>query len=376
MQTEKALQLNAFIVLALDTFDNFNGKATGNEPISEEIKIQFQEKCFEDRFQQFLIELKLNIVEYQEINIVKDYTMGCFMDITEWDGFNGFENQFIIANSYEIKFLLAIKQRIDNYSRKMIYCCMIKKQHKDVFCLFNIFEEEMKALHKSLEIGDEKMEDRSIESKQVDREVVAEIIENINIEPKKDDRFDFQKMKVKSDQLTTTNDKLKFIHERLYDLDQWEIQYDEQVDDPDFGTYYHLSNRYYPNFRELCRSELQRLDKISELEKKTTLKETSAVTPQAIEPSDFIWNTTDTNLLELVAALYQVNAIKLKGGTKLTRVELISYFETMFGFQIKNVEVKLTRATNRQDKTPFLDSLTLAFENYAEEKDEKIRKRK
>jgi hypothetical protein len=183
-------------------------------------------------------------------------------------------------------------------------------------------------------------------------------------------------MKVKSDQLTTTNDKLKFIHERLYDLDQWEIQYDEQVDDPDFGTYYHLSNRYYPNFRELCRSELQRLDKISELEKKTTLKETSAVTPQAIEPSDFIWNTTDTNLLELVAALYQVNAIKLKGGTKLTRVELISYFETMFGFQIKNVEVKLTRATNRQDKTPFLDSLTLAFENYAEEKDEKIRKRK
>jgi hypothetical protein len=45
--------------------------------------------------------------------------------------------------------------------------------------------------------------------------------------------------------------------------------------------------------------------------------------------------------------------------------------------EIKDVEVKLTRATNRKmSTTPFLDKLKLAFENYVQEKEEKQLKRK
>jgi RteC protein len=80
--------------------------------------------------------------------------------------------------------------------------------------------------------------------------------------------------------------------------------------------------------------------------------------------------------VELLTSIYQNNSIERKDGKSLTRKELMDYFQELFGMEIKDVEVKLARATNRNDKTPFLDRLTTAFENYAEEKEEKQMKRK
>ena len=98
--------------------------------------------------------------------------------------------------------------------------------------------------------------------------------------------------------------------------------------------------------------------------------------PKKPLPSTLLWKANDTDLLELVVALHKDNIIERKDKKELTRKELIEYFSGLFDLQIKDVEGKLTRATNRNDKTPFLDKLKLAFENYGQEKEEKQRKRK
>ena len=84
--------------------------------------------------------------------------------------------------------------------------------------------------------------------------------------------------------------------------------------------------------------------------------------PATVTP--YSWNASVTDLIELVAALHQENIIERKNKKELTRKELIEYFRGLFDLQIKDVEVKLTRATSRYEKTPFLDRLKHAFENF------------
>lgn len=78
-----------------------------------------------------------------------------------------------------------------------------------------------------------------------------------------------------------------------------------------------------------------------------------------------LWKGNDTELLELVVALTQTGKVTNKAG-KSTRAEVLSVFEGLFGITVKDSEKKLEAAAKRKrDKTPFLKSLVLAFENYA-----------
>jgi len=86
---------------------------------------------------------------------------------------------------------------------------------------------------------------------------------------------------------------------------------------------------------------------------------------------DYKWNATETDLLELVTALYKKQAFERRDGKAIKRIELINYFQELLGLEIKDVEGKLTRATGRNDNTPFLDGLRGAFKNYKVEKDAK-----
>jgi hypothetical protein len=176
-------------------------------------------------------------------------------------------------------------------------------------------------------------------------------------------------LKDECDKLETSSQKVNLINERLLDFYQWQIMYDN-INSPNKNIAYLYSNTYYPNLVKLCEFELKRF----EFGSVDSLKTDSS--PVQIVKSDFCWNATHTDLLELVTALFLDNAVKHKDGSVLKRKELMDYFQDLFGMDIKNVEVKLARATNRNDKTPFLDRLTLAFENYAEEKEVKQMKRK
>lgn len=78
-----------------------------------------------------------------------------------------------------------------------------------------------------------------------------------------------------------------------------------------------------------------------------------------------LWRGNDTELLELVVALTKTGKVTNKAG-KSNRAEVLSVFEALFGITVKDSEKKLEAAAKRKkDKTPFLKSLVLAFENYA-----------
>ena len=84
------------------------------------------------------------------------------------------------------------------------------------------------------------------------------------------------------------------------------------------------------------------------------------------------WNTSDTDLLELIVALQESNSIVLEN-QKTNRKELIRNFEKIFNIQIKDPESKLTRATERKkDTSPFLTNLKQSFEDYCLRKEERL----
>ena len=192
----------------------------------------------------------------------------------------------------------------------------------------------------------------------------------------KEDRFDFPNLQKECLQLGSYTEKIKHINERLFDFEQWQIQSDNLIVDKDFGQYYEFTAKYYNDFETLCGIELRRLEKMIELDQRLPLLPNDVIKSESSALS-YKWTASDTDLLELVAALYKNESIQRKDGKPLNRKELLGFFEELFGLKIKDAEAKLTRATNRViNMTPFMDKLKLAFENYAEEKDEKLRKRK
>jgi hypothetical protein len=53
----------------------------------------------------------------------------------------------------------------------------------------------------------------------------------------------------------------------------------------------------------------------------------------------------------------------------MSRKELLSCFESLFGMEVKNAESKLAKATERKNNpTVFLNRLQNAFNSYAEDK--------
>lgn len=157
----------------------------------------------------------------------------------------------------------------------------------------------------------------------------------------------------------------------MIDFQQWQMLYDNVGVADNLNAYFY-SKLYYPNFITLCKSELNRYS----LYQQDTAEKAVTTTPQQYIPQ-YVWKSSDTDLLELVAAIYQNRSIERKDGKTLTRKELVDYFQQIFNLKIKDPEGKLTRATSRKlNITPFLDTLKIAFENYGEEKDEKQRSRK
>ena len=85
-----------------------------------------------------------------------------------------------------------------------------------------------------------------------------------------------------------------------------------------------------------------------------------------------IWQKNDTDLLELVTALFESGSIT--NSTKdLTRKEAINAFMGFFGMEIKDAESKLSRATSRKkDVAQYLSNLKTTFEDYAKAKDDRL----
>jgi hypothetical protein len=198
---------------------------------------------------------------------------------------------------------------------------------------------------------------------------------SLEINPEKIERFNFEKLQSECNIITPIAEKIQNIEDRLLQFRQWQIQYDELVFDKDIGSYHPLTEKFFSNFEDLCGLELERLRKRLVFED-TRTQQCTTIMHEVEMKGNYTWNSSDTDLLELLAALHKSESIKRKDGKVLTRKELIDYFQTILGIEIKDVEGKLARATNRNANTPFLENLAQEFRNYASEKLAKQSKRK
>lgn len=81
------------------------------------------------------------------------------------------------------------------------------------------------------------------------------------------------------------------------------------------------------------------------------------------------WNGTDSDLIELVAALMAAGAISSRNGDKLTVISVIRAFEDMFHLKINALYTKRGKVFDRcTDTTPFIDSLRVSYNQMLEKR--------
>ena len=81
------------------------------------------------------------------------------------------------------------------------------------------------------------------------------------------------------------------------------------------------------------------------------------------------WNGTDSDLIELVAALMAAGAVTSAEGRKLTVIDVIRVFEDMFHLKINALYTKRGKVFDRcTDTTPFIDSLRVSYNRMLEKR--------
>lgn len=81
------------------------------------------------------------------------------------------------------------------------------------------------------------------------------------------------------------------------------------------------------------------------------------------------WNGTDSDLIELVAALMAAGAIGTLEGRKLTVIDVIRVFEDVFHLKINALYTKRGKVFDRcTDTTPFIDSLRKSYNRMLDER--------
>ncbi|MDD4970478.1 MAG: RteC domain-containing protein [Paludibacter sp.] len=358
MNTEKAKYLNAYFLASLKVFNDALLQPSIVETEIDGKIVHFCQVEFDTYYNNFLVELEEVMKQVRDVHISYDYASGCLNDIKNWKGFPENQNKVIFSKGTEINFLITLKNDIETFARKVTEFCRRDKNgdYGDEFYSFYF-----KVL---ITCGTE--------------EVIKETKEEmIRIERNNSDRifnyykFDLEDLKRKCDKLPNTVSKLNFMQDQLYDFKFMVLQSER-------NTYIQNKISVTPDYETLCLLEIDRYTKKLELEMKVLtvqkIESLQSMPPALVTP--YSWNASVTDLIELVAALHKENIIERKNKKELTRKELIAYFSGLFDLQMKDVEVKLTKATSRYDKTPFLDRLKQAFENFGLEKEEKQRKRR
>lgn len=362
MKQKRAEEFQEFLNNATDIFlDLFTQKESALKNMAQ-YKEDFSKQKFIDAYTEFEIELADNILKYQDFDMIKVYVnkhLGHFYPYNN-DHFIDLKKK-LVDKDFEVEFLFRMIKNLDEFT-----------QTASDFCVFDETPNPSKLETYFINTL------YSSDSKQI-LDFLYDVIPVNN--PQRDERFVFRYLQFGCDLLPEIPDKIEFIHDRLYDFKIWQIQHDvtEIVDSEKEFKY---SKIYYPDFEKLCNIELERLNtklKLLQAHSTSQQKTVPAVAPVEYEMPGFplYWNASLTDLLELLTALFKVNAFKRKDGNDLNRTDLIAIFENLFGIEIKHVESKLTRATGRKiDQTPFINKLKLAFENYRQEKIDKLEKRK
>ena len=348
MLTEKAIEYNSFLSEVFDHINNFQVMVEFNNYTKggiEKLKEIYSIDELNKRRDSFKEEVEINIAEYQEKDIIDEYFLTTLSKWINWEGFEFDYNQNIIKSGIEVNYLLKLKIEFEKQVYHLIDFANFRRPKGEYTNTF-------------IEFFDTVM--RKINSTNFSQKFEDFINELDN--PKK---YDFDLFQLELAQLTTNEEKIGLIKQRLIDFEQWQVKNNMVDNDSFWGSV----NPGRSEFAKLCRIEMKRYP----VEKDET-KKVEPTQPTISNP--YKWAMYDTDFLELFTALYQNECIERKDGKSFSRKELLDYFQGILGLDIKDVESKLTKAGNRNEKTPFLDDLKSAFEIFVEQKEKKLLKRK
>lgn len=349
MKTEKAKkldkQLEKWANLSLEIINATKYNKSEFEGV-DLIKSAFYEVDFDKMYLEFIDEINENIAEYQNIDYIDTYLEGAFPFVMRYveDDETDIKSE-IIKNGYEVKFLLGVTEKTEKYIERIEKLLYSEDGSTYAPELEALFCNKMKTIDPEFSFEDAENETESAQTSY--------------------DKFNFENLKQELAAEKTNKNKLNLIYDRLIDFEQWCIQYNENNKDSIWDVVEYEKSE----FTKLCNSEIKRY---------TTKREPNQTANQSFSTVNelYKWNSTDTDFLELFAALYQNESIVRADGKPLTRKEMLDYFQSIFGLEIKDTEGKLTKAGNRNDNTAFLDTLAQEFRNYVAGKEKKLKSRK
>jgi len=356
MEKKAAIALRDYVLEAKEVFDRIIfANSLPNEDF-EQLKILYNEEVFVRKENDFEAELKRNIQTYNDNDIICAFLQKNFNVYNSWEDF---EEEFdfyyrILELDTEIEFLFKLKKNIEHFLEK--FNSLIGDSYltlsKPLYSYLNSFKED--------------------EGKQVEK-----------AKPVYELRFDFDNLRTECAVLGRPIDKIRLVNERLYDFKQWQLQFDEVSDGWGFAVgenEFKYTRFLYPNFEKLCANEITRLRKQLDVEKdevsmdaikRNHVRIEAFANASAAQAHIYKWNSSDTDFVELFAALFHNQSIVRMDGKTPTRKEVLEYFQQIFNIEIKDVEGKLNKAGNRHRNTPFIDKLSQQFRNYVAEKERK-----
>ena len=122
MQTEKAIQLNSILKRSIEIFWGIYNQARKKSQDITVIKqdiVSFHEINFDEYFNEFIEELKNNIEEYKDIELVDNYLESYFPTVDKLDTLDDSLNKEIIRRNFEVKFLLNARKILEFNLNKM-----------------------------------------------------------------------------------------------------------------------------------------------------------------------------------------------------------------------------------------------------------------
>lgn len=306
------------------------------------LKQKYSADVFKLKFEAFENELTDNIRKYEDDTIIVEYLKSKLDDFERWMGIELQWVTVILSEEYEIEFLLMIKNEIDKIKEKLVYYTAYDRNG----FLTGIAELRSNILKQEIE----------------EREKCTL--------PAFDKRFDFNQMKMESDLLGSSLERIRYITDRLFDFEQWQQQYD--VTEGAFGLFVY-STQYYPRFKELCQHEIKRQKVMMEFEKTESVASGQPLLDFVPETEhgrkSMVWKADRTALLELIVALHEENVLVDSEGLPLSRKELLEFFQLIFNIELKDPDSLLSKATERStEKAPFLKKLRSAFSAYCDRK--------
>lgn len=361
MEVSAAKALNRILSDAKSAFDRvYNREVSGEE--LELLKTSFSDSEIDRYRTEFDTELLSNFKEYNDEELLHEYLV---MNLEEVKSISISQtNTEILRNDWEVNYLVRLKNSIIK-QWNFIYSLL------QVEVEYDVDEDEEYIGYPNMT---DYLDDLSMEADNKDGECRA--MKKRNLTPERDNRFEFDLLLRECELLPVLKDRIKLITQRLYELKQWKIQNKSSAKDF-FDDY---SVLYYPNFESLCDLEITKLEELIKLDASTQNtaqpRQIAEVQTTQKNTSNYVWKSSATDLLELVAALYQNKSIERRDGTPLTRKELIEYFQKLFDMEIIDIENKLTKAGNRNKNTAFLDKLSQQFREYVAGKEAKILKRR